>query len=82
MNRHGNRVEAQGAKGAEEAAPLTQGLGRPGEIVELDVRGAEGVLAKANHVSCRGRDATGHSSVIAGRVVRCAVGVHEEHCPR
>ena len=71
MNRHGDRVEAQGAKGAEEAAPLKQRLGRPGEVVELDVRGAEGVSAKANRVSYRGRDATGRSSVIAGGVVRC-----------
>ena len=71
MNRHGDRLEAQGAKGAEEAAPLKQGLGRPGEVAELDVCGAGGVSAKANRVRYRGRDATGRSSVIAGGVVRC-----------
>ena len=62
------RLEAQGAKGAEEAAPLKQGFGRPGEVAQLDVCGAEGVSAKPNRVSCRGRDATGRSSVIAGGV--------------
>ena len=83
MNRHGDwspsgrrrgrladRLEAQGAKGVEEAAPLRQGLRRPGEVAELDVRGAEGVSAKAKRVSYRGRDATGRSSLIAGGVVR------------